>query len=201
MSVVITGSIGSGKSTLLNAIKEHRPQYIVRSVDEAVRSSYNEPDINWQMRSSFLSKDRKTVSDLVFSSPSNIQAVNRVMMPHLTKVIEPWFLENDTIIEMPLYFESWSHLPFLKLTRPYTCVITIACDDKLRLERVIKRDSMTEHKFNQIKKVQTPQDVKIALSNAVMWVDNDSTVEYMLEQFDSIMEARRAQGWDISRFF
>ena len=63
MKIVVTGTIGSGKSTLCAALATRLPGFSVVSVDDIVRSIYDDADFLTHLSNDFGVVSRKEASD------------------------------------------------------------------------------------------------------------------------------------------
>ena len=73
--VGLTGGIGSGKSTLCAALATRLPGFSVVSVDDIVRSIYDDADFLTHLSNDFGVVSGKEASDLVFADPTKRQAL------------------------------------------------------------------------------------------------------------------------------
>ncbi len=144
--IAITGGIGSGKSTVISLLKEYG--YPVISADETYKKLLEDPDfVKGVHKSVGIDSDskillREEVSNIVFSSPEKLKALNDFTHK---KIMEKMFNESKGLKvvfhEVPLLFESGYQ-------DSYDNVLIIKRPDSLRIEGLKTRGLSTE----QIKK-------------------------------------------------
>ena len=90
--IAVTGGIGSGKSTVLNQLS--KLGYPVFSCDEILNEVYSDKAVKEELKKMFptaiignlrLSVDRKTLSNLCFSSPENRKKLEAITHPYILK--------------------------------------------------------------------------------------------------------------------
>ena len=144
LKVGLTGGIGSGKTTVSNHIKELGfPVY--NSDSRAKWLMNNDSDIKNLVELEFGVSayekgvlNRKLISEIVFSDSSKLKKLNSVIHPAVAEDFKNWITQYDsnTIVfkEAAILIESKAYLEMDK-------IILVCCSEKIRLERVLKRDS------------------------------------------------------------
>lgn len=155
--IVITGNIASGKSTLSKLLKIRG--YPVIDADKISREIYltDSPTyikIVHEFGDMILNKDRsinrKRLSELVFSDKKKLSKLEEITHLDIILEIEKKIKEikSDLIfIEIPLYFETKS---LLDKILPIDEVWMVYADRKIRIDRLMKRDSIDLEKAENI---------------------------------------------------
>jgi len=145
LKIGITGGIGSGKSTVcaifqilgipvFNADIEARKLYDEPKVKEAIMLAFG--DIMYP-QGVF---DKKAMADLVFQSADKLKQLNELLHPLVQIQFDTWLQQQQAayvIKEAALLIEAGSYQQLDEL-------ILVTCPMNKRIERVMKRDRVTE---------------------------------------------------------
>ncbi|WP_313807528.1 dephospho-CoA kinase [Flavobacterium sp.] len=168
--VGLTGGIGSGKSTIVAYFKELGvPVYIA---DEEAKKLMDEPEIIRKVQSVFPvdvikneKLNRKKIAELVFSDPELLHSLNKIVHPEVRKHFIKWCKKHDkfpfVIKEAAILFESGSYKDCDK-------IILITAPEAIRIERVMKRDSVTKEQVLERIQNQWSDEKKAVLSDYVI---------------------------------
>jgi dephospho-CoA kinase len=173
LRIGLTGGIGSGKSTVAKIFEVLGiPVYYA---DDAAKNIMNDDDELKQQIikhfgvDSYLNNklDSKYISEKVFNNKENLSLLNSLVHPATIHDAEKWMKNQTTpyaIKEAALIFESRSE-KFLDY------VIGVSAPEDLRIERVRKRDDISEDEIKSRIKNQMSEEKKISLCDFV--VTND----------------------------
>lgn len=173
LRVGITGGIGSGKSTVARIFSVLGiPVYDADSASKRLMAEdYRIKDRIIQSfgKESYSngSLNKKYLSALVFNDKKKIELLNSIVHPATIKDAEKWMKNQKAayaIKEAALIFESGSD-KFLDF------VIGVSSPLALRIERTIKRGSITEAQVKARMKLQMDEDEKMRLCNHVILND------------------------------
>ena len=185
--VAITGGIGSGKSTVtsilislgaatLDADKINRelmekPEYISR-VGEAFPAAI----LNGKV-------DRKLLGNIVFSDPSSLELLNRIVRPMLQSMLSERIAEaaryNDAVfVECPLLFE-WG------IQSAFDIVWLVIAERQTRTDRVIDRDGRSKE---QVDSIMNGQSASYPTSDNVIVIENNGTIEDLERRVTELYE-------------
>lgn len=181
-TIVVTGNIGSGKSTVINTIKaESKVKVEFFSFDDFTRELYEREDVKAFLTAMFGTTDRKEISDKVFAAGRQLgktevaNALRDCLNEFFFKIVEDKFLElvnrknhQTMVIEFPMFFEMKQRSLPIQMSRSKVKVITVACDESIRMERVKSRDGISEEKIAAIVASQLPQEVKVENADYVI---------------------------------
>jgi len=147
MIIGITGGIGSGKSTLSKRFRE--AGYAVYDTDSAARRLQNENiGIRQQISAIFGPEaytdnelNRKYIAGIVFNQPELLHKLNEIVHPAVRADFKIWAKQHKS--ETFLFFECaiLFHGEFHKLVDK---IILVTAPQSIRIQRVVKRDGLSE---------------------------------------------------------
>ena len=178
IKIGLTGNIGSGKSTVCQIFEAFNvPVYYsdikakeLIQTDTVLISFFrkifgNDIYTNQQL-------DTKKVSEIIFKQKELLQEIENAVHPAVMKDFERWTQNQKTsirIFESAILFEKGYFQFFDK-------IIFISAPEKLRIERVMNRDSLTKKEvINRINN-QWKEEKKISLCDYVIVCDDVSPV-------------------------
>ncbi|HZL08941.1 MAG TPA: dephospho-CoA kinase [Prolixibacteraceae bacterium] len=194
IKVGVTGGIGSGKSTVCKVFKILGIP--VFEADVAARQLMNsDPVIREQLIRLFgtsvyqsdLTVDRKLLGGIVFDDPSLLAQLNAIVHPVVQKSFDEWCLAQQCpyiLHEAAILFESG----FYKMMDKTIAVVT---SEDERIERVMKRDKITEELVRQRIENQWSDEQRIERADFVIG-NNDN--ELIIPQIIDIDKKIRAHG-------
>lgn len=168
MKIAVTGTIGSGKSTLCRRLAELLPEFTVISIDDVVRSIYDDADFQAHLWSNFGVASKKEASDLVFANPHKRVALEQLSLGYVRPKFAAALEVDNAIVEFPLLFEMSNYAAHADL------VIAVGCDDAAQRERVVARDKMTVEKLMAVRAGQYSRELRAALCD--VYVDTGMSV-------------------------
>lgn len=182
LKVGITGGIGSGKTTVceifeLLGIPVFYADDVAKKLMVADELLVNEISASFG-ESSYLEDgtlNRKHIADLVFSNPDKLALLNSFVHPAVFREMDRWTLKQNSpyvLKEAALLFESGSYLQ-------NDFNILVSADEKLRIQRVMKRDNLSAEKVKERIKNQMPEAEKV--SKADFFISNNET-DFLITQ-------------------
>ena len=186
MILGLTGSMASGKSTVSAMLKEYG--LYVLDADEEAHAVLELPAAASELAALFgediLDEDgavvRARLAEKAFASAEETAKLNAVIHPAVIRAMlekaEEFLLEYPEIpvvFDVPLLFESG-------MDRLCDRVVTVAADDEVRYLRIMLRDGLTREQASRRIARQTPQEEKIARSDAVVF-NNGTLTELRAE--------------------
>lgn len=191
MSIVLglTGGIASGKSTVSHYLKELGypvidADLIAREVMEPDKPAYHKvidffgPEI--------VNKDqsinRKRVGEIVFSDPEKLKMLNEMVhseifseiMKRKTELIEAG--HPLIVLDIPLLYETG-------YDEEVDCVMVIYIDSAIQLNRLKKRDELTDEEA--IKRIESQESLEMKKDKADVVINNNGTIEQTMDQIDN----------------
>lgn len=184
----ITGSIACGKSLVSNYLQEKG--YTIIDADKIGHMALENDEVKKQLVTKFgksILKDnevnRVTLGKLVFENNENLKELNNIIHPQIRKNISEQIQmhknEKLVFVDVPLLFEA-------KFDDLVEKIIVISLDEKIQLERLMNRNSLSKEEALQRIKSQIPVREKEKLGDYV--VDNSFTQENTYKQVDRILE-------------
>ena len=188
MIIGITGSIACGKSLVSNYLQEKG--YTIIDADKIGHMALENDEVKKQLVNKFgksILKDneinRVTLGKLVFENNENLKELNNIIHPQIRKNISEQLQvhknEKLVFVDVPLLFEA-------KFDDLVEKIIVISLDEKIQLERLMNRNSLSKEEALQRIKSQIPVREKEKLGDYV--VDNSFTQENTYNQVDRILE-------------
>ena len=166
LKIAITGNIASGKSEVEKIIAQNFPVFDADKIAHKFLGNV----------------DRRALGEKVFSDPIARKKLEEYIHPKVKDEILKIFCESQekcVFVSIPLLFETGFDKLFDK-------IIFVQCDDKLRLERLMKRNNFTKEQALKRMNAQMPQDDKINKSDFV--IHNNSTKEKLAEQVNELLK-------------
>lgn len=184
----ITGSIACGKSLVSNYLQEKG--YTIIDADKIGHMALENDEVKKQLVNKFgksILKDnevnRVNLGKLVFENNENLKELNNIIHPQIRKNISEQIQvhknEKLVFVDVPLLFEA-------KFDDLVEKIIVVSLDEKIQLERLMNRNSLSKEEALQRIKSQIPVREKEKLGDYV--VDNSFTQENTYKQVDRILE-------------
>lgn len=174
MKVVgITGGIGSGKTTICQIFEEMGvPVYYADS--RAKELMVQEP-LRGRILQAFGKKayngnklNRTYLAKQVFGSKAQLSVLNGLVHPAIADDFEEWLEQNKSadyvLKEAAILFESGAY-------HAVDITVLVIAPEKVRVERVMKRDGITEEEVLQRMANQWTQERKVKLADHI--INND----------------------------
>lgn len=189
LRIGITGGIASGKTTVVKHISgKGIPVVDADIVAREVLSLY--PKILDYLKDRYGEKvfrdgelDRKELGRIIFSSDIDRQEYTGVIMPFIRIEIEKRLdrMESEgfaaAILDAPLLFEEG-------FEKDMDCTILVYAEAQVQLQRLMKRNEVTEAEARRMIKSQMPVKEKLELADFV--VDNSGDLERTKEEIDMV---------------
>ena len=191
----ITGGIGSGKSTA-SAFFKKKGAFIFDADSEAKNLFSNNPDLTRRIITTFGSEvstnnrlDLKKLSELVFSSKSLQNSLNKIIWPEVSQVMlnAANNAENDGvklfIVDAALLFEAG-------FTEFFNSVLLITADKSTRIERIFNRENIPEDQIEKRIALQLPEWEKKKLAGTT--IENNGTLSELNEELKLFWKSLQA---------
>jgi dephospho-CoA kinase len=186
----LTGNVASGKSTVCELLRSQGYQVIDADAiarEVASPGSATLKAIVTAFGSNVLLHDgqlnRKALGQIVFSDPTAKTRLEAIMHPAIFKrsqeLIDQALIHGrgPVFYDAALLFETGRH-------KDFSHILLVVAPDPLRMERLKKRDQLTNTEALKIMAAQMPQETKIPLAT---WVLENNSSPKELEQKLSVI--------------
>lgn len=191
--VGLTGRIGSGKSTILKVFASLGvPCY--DSDTQAKKLMEEDEELTSKIKGLFgddiyngLEFNRSLLAELVFSDKKKLDDLNALVHPAVKKDFHMFIGQQNApyiIKEAAILFESGA-------VDDCDLVILVTAPERLRIDRVLKRDKSTEEQIKSRMSHQWSDNKKIAMSDFVIQnIEWDKTLEIIHEIHLELIESK-----------
>lgn len=188
MNIGITGSIACGKSTVSNYLLEKG--YTIVDADKLGHIALTSEDVKRKLAEKFGDEiienneiSREKLGKLVFGNEDNLKILNSIIHPKIKKLIlklqDEHKDEQFVFLDIALLYEA----KFVDLVER---VIVVYVNEKVQIERLMSRNSLSKEEALSRIKSQMSSEEKAALSDYS--IDNSDTIENTYQQIDEILE-------------
>ena len=129
---------------------------------------------------------RSNLRKLVFNNKENVTKLNSIMHPaiieEIRKQIEQQKMEKLVFVDIPLLFE-------IKLEYLFDTVALVYANQKIQLERVMKRDNIPKEEALKIINSQMSIEEKKQKSDFI--IENEATIEELQNKVEEFLDNRR----------
>ena len=186
MIIGITGGIGSGKSTFSDLLI--KKGYSVYNTDAKARELQNTDAVIREKIITLFGNDsydslglnRPFIAQIVFNDSSKLKQLNEIVHPAVKLDFIKWAkqfdLNQNIFLECAILFEGGFH----KLVDKS---VLITASELVRIQRVMKRDKVTELQVRARMKNQMSEDDKKKLADFVIYSDDEKPMSKKLDEF------------------
>jgi dephospho-CoA kinase len=189
LKIGITGGIGSGKSTVCTIFKILGIP--VFNADIEARKLYDEPQVKEAIMLAFGDNmypqgvfDKKAMANIVFQSADKLKQLNELLHPLVQIQFDTWLQQQEspyTIKEAALLIEAGSYQQLDEL-------ILVTCPMNKRIERVMKRDRVSEDEvLARINKQLSEEDKRTLCQYEIINDDRQLLIPQMLQLHHQLM--------------
>lgn len=198
MRIGLTGGIASGKSTVLAQFKAKGASTIDADVvarevvapgTEGLKRVKNH--FGAEVIKSDGTLNRRKLGQLIFADESQRQTLNRLLHPLINTRIRRRMQECEraapdvpVVVDIPLLVEN-------QLQDMFDRIVVVYIPRKLQMERLMKRDGLTEEEANQRIQAQMPLEDKKQVADDV--IDNSGGIENTERQVGRIWVSLRQE--------
>ncbi|RID53961.1 hypothetical protein BRARA_G01319 [Brassica rapa] len=198
--VGLTGGIASGKSTVSNLFKASGIPVV--DADVVARNVLKKGSGGWKRVVAAFGEeillpsrevDRPKLGQMVFSSDSKRQLLNKLMAPYIStgifwEILKQWAKGAKVIVvDIPLLFE----VKMDKWTKP---IVVVWVSQETQLKRLMGRDGLSEEDAGNRVMAQMSLDLKRSKADVV--IENNGDLDHLNQQFSKVLsEIRRPLTW------
>ena len=179
----ITGGIGSGKSYVCNLLKQQGIE--IYDCDSAAKRLMHSSDEIRQRLTALIGLDayvdgrlnKAVVAQFLLASEENKQAINDIVHP---AVMKDFYDSGIQWMECAILYEA-------HLEQYADKVVAVVAPEKLRIERIMKRDGITHEKAREWIEKQIPQEPVAERADMVVVNDGATPLEEQIERIKTII--------------
>lgn len=174
----LTGNIGSGKSTVAKEFEklgipvfyadiESKICYCDFNIKKIIKDNFGD-DI--YIQGNILNKEK--LANIVFNDKSKLDLLNSIIHPEIHKRFDNWLVKQSSpyiIYENAIVFEH-------NQQNNFDGIIMVYCPKEIRIERVMKRDSITREQVESRIKNQFQDELKKSKSDYVIYNSGDDNI-------------------------
>lgn len=191
IKIAITGNIGSGK-TIVSKIFEVLGIPVFHADVEA-RLLYEREDVKLLLKQHFGEQifikdneiDKQKLAEIIFNNRSKLQLINSIIHPLVFKKYQHWLSQYDdipyTLHESAIIFEN-------KLEDRYDLIIVVLAPQDVRLERILKRDKISEAEVKTRMANQMSDEEKAKRSDYIIINDGKQLLIPQVLKIDQIIK-------------
>lgn len=187
IKIGITGGIGSGKSVVCRLLSTY--SIPVFDADKEAKSLNNtSPIVKSKLKERFGEDiyindelDKAKLASLIFNDKDNLLYVNSIIHTELAKHFIEWIDKHNSFDIVAIDAAVLLEAGFQKYI---DIVITVTSPINVRIDRVSKRDNLTQEQIQSRIKSQMTDEERIALSDFVIINDNSKSI---IKQVDFII--------------
>jgi len=180
LKVGLTGGIGSGKSAVARLLA-HFKIPIIDADAIAADLTNNDKEIHKALRNAFGAEyfdkngtlNRAELGRLVFSDGKALRVLNDIVHPKVLRNIQQRIKELEKqkhaiiVVDAALIYE-------INIERQFDVVVVVDAPLQMRVDRIKKRDNLSDAQIMQRIKAQMPLDIKAARADYV--IDNSGSL-------------------------
>ena len=192
--VGLTGGIGAGKSTIAKVFQALSVP-VFNSDREAKKCISHDVEVVNAIKKEFGNVyqngelDKVKLAEIVFNDASALAQLNNIVHPKVAILFEEWVAKNSAakflIKEAAILIESGAYKNMDK-------IILVTAPELTRIDRVLRRDTISVEKVKRRIKAQISDDEKLAFADFV--IVNDDTklvIPQVLEIYEEFMHSSK----------
>lgn len=184
IKVAITGNISAGKSVVESILKKEGFEVFDTDViaheilekSDAVKNAFSKDDVLTDNKI-----DRIKLGHIVFSDKQKLNLLESIIHPQVRQELEKIFKKDYKIvfISVPQLFEAGFESLFDK-------IILVTADKEIRLNRLMKRNNLSEEDARIRINSQMSQEKKIPISDYI--IENNTSIENIEYKIKEILK-------------
>jgi len=188
-AVALTGSISTGKSTVASLLKLHGLQAIDADAVAHEQLRENSAEVAKLFGTEYLNGDevdRKKLGGLIFSDKIAKKSLEELLHPKIRDVIlqrSERFekLKFPYLIDIPLFFETSAY--------EIEHVAVVYASREIQLERIMKRDKMTQKEAEL--RIDAQMDIELKKKKADWIIDNSGDLVHLQDECEKFVQKVR----------
>ncbi len=188
MLIGLTGQTGAGKSVAAQLCR--KKGLFVVDCDEVAHYVIQTQELKEKLLSVFSDEiilpdgsiDRKQLAAEAFSNRESTDKLNRTVLPFISKEVMRITAEAKTdavVLDAPTLIESG-------LDRNCSIVLAVVADEKIRMQRIIRRDNLTDSEA--VSRIRAGRDENFYRAHNAKIIFNNKTEEEFINNFEDILK-------------
>lgn len=181
----LTGNIGCGKSSVSNEFRKFGADII--DADIISRQIFEKKEVIDEINASFPKAvvngriDRKILGDIVFSDKKKLEKLNLITHKKILSIIKEKIKNSESdlvIVDAALLYEAG-------LENIVDKVIVVYCNEKLQIDRVMKRDKISRE--DALKRIKSQMNQQIKIDKSDFCIDNSGDIDELHNKVKNIV--------------
>lgn len=179
----LTGPTGAGKSTVAKVARDRGITVI--DCDKVAREEGKNAELQRLLIKEFGDDivkngdlDRPVLAKRAFASREKTERLNKIMLPFISRTIVGMVGDNVTLLDAPTLIESGLH-------KSCDAVISVLADEKLRRERILKRDNLSLQAAES--RLSAAKDNSFFKSHSQYIIYNEGDINSLKQQTEEIL--------------
>ncbi len=193
LKIGLTGGIGSGKSVVGKIFQLlDIPVYIADI--EAKKIMISNKTVQQQLIAAFGKKvysskntiNKTYLSSVIFNCPEALEQINAIVHPAVRSDFQQWCLLQKNA---PYIIQESAILFDTGIYRQFDKTITVTANEKLRIQRVVQRDNITEKQVAERIKNQLSEEQRINKADFIIYNNTEMLIPQVLKIHQTILES------------
>ena len=190
----LTGQTGSGKSSVCEYLKGLN--FVIIDSDKITRNIHENAACKMELIEFFGKEiinesgkiDRKVLSQKAFSDDKSLKKLNQIIHPKIIIKIKDLILKykneayRGIILDAPLLFESG-------VNKLCSDTLAVLSDEKIRLERIIKRDNLNEESAKI--RISAQNNNEYFIKKADKYILNNNDLNSLFNEINEVLKEWR----------
>ncbi|MBS9776273.1 MAG: dephospho-CoA kinase [Fusobacterium sp.] len=192
MIIGLTGGIASGKSTVSKYLAEKK--FKIYDADKIAKEIFETEEVQKEIILNFGEEilegnnkkniDRNKLKEIVFKNSEKLKILNSIIHPKVYKFFENIKKGGSTftspiVFDVPLLFESG-------IDKLCDKIILVVVDYGVQIQRIKKRDNVSEELAKKIISSQLSNEEKMKKSDYI--IENNGSLEELLEKVENLIK-------------
>lgn len=186
--VGLTGQTGAGKTTA--CLEFEKSGYKIINADKIARQvmEKDSPCLNETVKAfgerilnSDRTLDRKALAQIVFSDKKSLLLLDEISYKYINEEVMrkiKEYGENDILLDAPTLFESGEN-------KYCDVIVSVTASDSIRLERIMKRDNITENAVK--KRMDSQKNTEFFIKNSHYIIENNGSQDELIKRTKEVI--------------
>ncbi len=193
LKVGLTGGIGSGKSVVGKIFQLLDIPIYVADI-EAKKIMHSNKTVQQQLITTFGKEvytsentiNKAYLASVIFNRPDALEQINAIVHPAVRSDFQQWCLLQKNA---PYIIQESAILFDTGIYRQFDKTITVTANEKLRIQRVMQRDNITEKQVAERIKNQLSEEQRINKADFIVYNNTEMLIPQILKIHQTILES------------